>query len=269
MVRNWQIAPHKIKVLPNLFSPSRELLQIPIQKESDNKRIVFFGRLNVLKGLVNATRSMKEILKKYPDWHFRIIGDDGPGPKNNNPMRTWMKNHLVEVESRVEFMDGLAYDKLPAAISDCDIVLLPSLFESFSYTCAEAMAAGKAIVGSKKGGFALRIASCLSFLPVFLEEMLLPAMEELAGLLAKSSFFGFQVLKGLQPVHANNPVDKTCTNRDLSTENRPGRRLSPLPSHREQGALHMHLSGASGCCAKRNDGCAQKMATPTTTTMYS
>ena len=93
-------------------------------------------------------------MKEYPDWHFRIIGDDGPGPKNNNPMRTWMKNHLVEVESRVEFMDGLAYDKLPAAISDCDIVLLPSLFESFSYTCAEAMAAGKAIVGSNNAGMA-------------------------------------------------------------------------------------------------------------------
>ena len=49
-------------------------------------------------------------------------------------------------------MDGMNYDAIPTAIRDTEIVLLPSLFESFSYTCIESMAAGKAIVGSNNGG---------------------------------------------------------------------------------------------------------------------
>ncbi|MEO6134747.1 MAG: glycosyltransferase family 4 protein [Ginsengibacter sp.] len=153
-VKNWQIDPDKITIIPNIFSPSQDLLNIPFIEKAAYHRIVFFGRLNVLKGLVNATKAMKKILTKYPDWQFRVIGDDGPGPNNNISMRDWMKMQLAEVSDRVEFMDGMAYDNLPAAISDCEIVLLPSLFESFSYTCAEAMAAGKAVVGSNNAGMA-------------------------------------------------------------------------------------------------------------------
>ncbi len=154
VIKHWHIAPDKITVIPNIFSPAPDFLKIPVAEKTTYKRIVFFGRLNVLKGLVNATLSMKKILKKYPDWQFRIIGDDGPGPNNNLSMRSWMKVQLKEVENRVEFLDGMVYEELPAAISDCDIVLLPSLFESFSYTCAEAMAAGKAVVGSGNAAMA-------------------------------------------------------------------------------------------------------------------
>ncbi len=59
---------------------------------------------------------------------------------------------LHAVMNRVTFIDGVDYERLPSEITDCEIVLLPSLFESFSYTCAEAMAAGKAVAGSRNGG---------------------------------------------------------------------------------------------------------------------
>lgn len=154
VVNNWEIAPDNITVIPNLFSPSQDFLNIPIQETAIHKRIVFFGRLNVLKGLVNATKAMKEVLREYPDWQFKIIGDDGPGPNNNLSMRAWMKDELKGLENQVDFVDGMDYEELPAAISDSEIVLLPGLFESFSYTCAEAMAAGKAVVGSNNAGMA-------------------------------------------------------------------------------------------------------------------
>lgn len=153
-VSNWDIPANKIIIIPNIFLPSAALVNIPIEKENKYRRIIFFGRLNVLKGLVNATLAMKKILQEYPGWRFRVIGDDGPGPTNKITMRPWMKLKLKEVINRVEFMDGLAYEDLPAAISEGEIVLLPSLFESFSYTCAEAMAAGKAIAGSNNAGMA-------------------------------------------------------------------------------------------------------------------
>src|SRR5690606_13718964 len=78
-VKNWHIPPEKIEVIPNLFSPSAALLNIPLIQGKENKKIIFFGRLNVLKGLVNATFALKKILAEHAEWKFVAIGDDGAG----------------------------------------------------------------------------------------------------------------------------------------------------------------------------------------------
>lgn len=153
VIHNWDIEKEQIEVIPNIFEPSEKLLAIPISENNNTtKRIIFFGRLNVLKGLTIATKALKTILKKNPDWHFRAVGDDCAGPYNGSSMRQWMTDEFKDVLDRVEFIDGVNYEVLPNFLKDTDIVLLPSLFESFSYTCAEAMAAGKAIIGSRNGG---------------------------------------------------------------------------------------------------------------------
>jgi glycogen(starch) synthase len=154
IVKYWKLPGNTISVIPNLFSPPRRLLGLSVDYGTSSRRIVFFGRLNVLKGLVNATVAVKKILREFPDWQFRVIGDDEAGPEPGISMRQWMKRQMRDVLDRVEFIDGLPYDELPAKMADSEIILLPSLFESFSYTCCEAMAAGKAIVGSRSGGMA-------------------------------------------------------------------------------------------------------------------
>lgn len=151
-VRNWNIVPQKITVIPNIFIPPVQLLNIPIVNEYHYKTVLFFGRLNVLKGLVTATKVMRKILLKYPDWKFIVIGDDGNSPNKELTMKQWMINKLQSVNDQVLFYEGYNYEQLPHLIEQSEIVLLPSLFESFSYTCAEAMSAGKVIVGSNIGG---------------------------------------------------------------------------------------------------------------------
>lgn len=148
----WKIAVEKITVISNPFIPSTLFLDLPINKVNEKKEIVFFGRLNVLKGLVNATYAMKQILHEYKDYHWKIIGDDGAGPTIGESMKTWMQHKLGAVNDRVHFLKGQEYENLPGVIADANVVLLPSLFESFSYTCAEAMAAGKVVIGSRRTG---------------------------------------------------------------------------------------------------------------------
>ncbi|MEO8577882.1 MAG: glycosyltransferase family 4 protein [Gemmatimonadales bacterium] len=149
--KHWKLPADSITVIPNKFTPLQGFMEQPIAAE-ENTEIVFFGRLNVLKGLVNATHAMKRILKEHSACRFKVIGDDGPGPDHKVRMRQWMRVQLKPYLARVEFCDGLPYDRLPEAIENASIVLLPSLFESFSYTCAEAMAAGKAVIGSRGTG---------------------------------------------------------------------------------------------------------------------
>lgn len=150
--KHWMISSSAVTVMPNPFAPLSDFLQLPIIGADENIEVVFFGRLNVLKGLVNATYAMKKILKEHSACRFKVIGDDGPGPKHKITMRQWMQAQLKPYLARVKFCDGLPLNLLPEAIRNAGIVLLPSLFESFSYTCAEAMAAGKAVVGSRGTG---------------------------------------------------------------------------------------------------------------------
>lgn len=150
-VKNWHIAEEKITVLPNPFIVPSWLLSLPIH-HTPNNEILFFGRLNVLKGLVNASHAMKQVLKNNPRYNFKVVGDDGPGPTPGSSMKRWMQQEFSEFKRRIFFLEGFTYDKLAEVIATADIVLLPSLFESFSYTCAEAMAAGKAVIGSKETG---------------------------------------------------------------------------------------------------------------------
>lgn len=151
VMEHWQIQENKIAVLPNIFIPPAGLVSNDVKNNEAVNTVLFFGRLNVLKGLVNFTRAVVQFKKKFPGWKICIIGDDGPGPFQQKSMKQWMRNKLEGV-TQIEFLPGMPPNELYQQINAADIVVLPSLFETFSYTCAEAMAAGKAIIGSKEGG---------------------------------------------------------------------------------------------------------------------
>ena len=152
VVKNWHIAPAKIRLLPNVFSPLPALLGLPLAKNDAHKTVLFYGRLNVLKGLVNATFAMKQVLANNPDWSFKIVGDDGPAPDGKGSMKAWIETALAGYHNRISIEPGIKYEDMPAMFEKAGIVLLPSLFESFSYTCLEAMAAGRPVTGSKGTG---------------------------------------------------------------------------------------------------------------------
>ena len=152
-IQHWKIKSNAIQVIANVFVPNKQFIQIPVT-QTPFKKIVFFGRLNVLKGLVNATKAIKKILAIHTSWQFLVIGDDGLGPNGKNSFKEWMLQELHPFNNRVIFKNGINYSDLPNAIAETDIVVLSSLFESFSYTCIEAMAAGKAVVASKQTAMA-------------------------------------------------------------------------------------------------------------------
>ena len=149
---HWNIKDDKIKVVSNPFLVPLQLSDIPITENLDYKTILFFGRLNVLKGLVNFTKAIRKFLKENEDWKVVVIGDDSAGPYSTKSMKQWMICYLGQIQNQVIFFDGMPQKELYEKIKLCEIVVLPSLFETFSYTCVEAMAAGKAVVGSNKGG---------------------------------------------------------------------------------------------------------------------
>ncbi|MFT4802866.1 MAG: glycogen(starch) synthase [Psychroserpens sp.] len=148
--RFWGIDLHNIEIIPNPYLPTKEFLNIPL--ENSSKTITFYGRLNVLKGCVALTYAIKKVLKKHPKWSFKLIGKNETSHIDNLDMKSWMLSELSSFQSNIEILDWIDYQNIPKILSETEICVFPSLFESFSYTCCEAMSAGRAVVGSRNGG---------------------------------------------------------------------------------------------------------------------
>lgn len=147
-VKFWRIAPQRISVVPNPYVPSAALLDVQHSKE--NRQITFMGRLNVLKGIVAFTYAAKKVLKKYPHWTIQFVGNDEASPIAGMSARRWIEEQLAAHSHQISFLGWVEYSQLPHVYAHTDIAVVPSLFESFSYVCAEAMSAGCALVGSRQ-----------------------------------------------------------------------------------------------------------------------
>ncbi|MCF6241609.1 MAG: glycosyltransferase family 4 protein [Bacteroidales bacterium] len=146
----WELKPERIEVIPNPYEPPKELLQL--NSKAEYKQITFIGRLNVLKGIVGLSNALHLVFSKYPDWKICFIGPDEASHIAEMSMKEWIQKKLNKFARNIEFIDWIDNNKLSKYFAETDIVVIPSLFESFSYVCAEAMSAAKAIVGSKIGG---------------------------------------------------------------------------------------------------------------------
>ena len=147
VVTHWAVNPSNIKVLENPFIEN-EIFKTARTNNAE-KAVIFYGRLNVLKGLITATKAMKYILMNNPDWKWIIVGEDGTAADGKSSMKQWMEKQLKMVKRQVIFYETVSHTQLASYLRQVSIVLVPSLFESYSYVTIEAMSAGKAVIGSE------------------------------------------------------------------------------------------------------------------------
>jgi glycogen(starch) synthase len=107
-------------------------------------RVLFVGRLAPQKGV----RALVEAAGLLEDESAQVllVGD---GPERKALER---EAERLGVGRRLHFVGFLAHDRLPAAMSHADLLVLPSLYEELGTVLLEAMQAGLPIVASKTGG---------------------------------------------------------------------------------------------------------------------
>jgi glycosyltransferase involved in cell wall biosynthesis len=148
-----QLAPHRFHVIPNaldtqLFSPRIR------RTEGKELTILFVGRLERAKGIEVLAQAIPRVCQKVPRARFQIIGTDRPRPLNGSHRR-YLEGTLGEyiTSGQVELRGAISQLALLDAYHEADIGVVPSLlYESFSYTCAQAMACGLPVVASRIGG---------------------------------------------------------------------------------------------------------------------
>jgi len=132
----------KIKVTPNHVVLAKSLAQ-PASVVG-TKIILCTGRLSPEKNHVVLIDAFALISDKYPDWNLVIVGRGGETDKLNKKISCFPEN----IRSRIN-MPGVS-DDIPSWLVNAHIFCLPSWWEGFPNSLAEAMAHGLPSIGFKQ-----------------------------------------------------------------------------------------------------------------------
>ena len=151
VARDWGLDTEKMAYYPLSYVPDKALLRVPLQTET--RRVTYYGRLEMRKGVVDLAGAIPLILDACPDAEFRFVGRSLPSPKMGSDMKTFLAQKLARHRA-VEFRDPVPPVEVPALLAETDVCVFPSLWESFGYTCLESMAAGRGVVATDPSGMA-------------------------------------------------------------------------------------------------------------------
>lgn len=134
----------------DLFTPEGKFAL----SETESIRVLFVGRLEERKGIRILIDSIPEILAKFKQVEFCIVGNDTDTAPEGKSMRNYLQSCLADKGAldRVEFISHVPLELMPEYYRSADICVIPSLYDNAPYTCIEALASGKPVIVSSFGG---------------------------------------------------------------------------------------------------------------------
>jgi glycosyltransferase involved in cell wall biosynthesis len=131
------INPKQVFVTHN---PVDTNLFIPPQVKTENKNILFVGRLDNFKGALRCATAFKSLCSEYPDWKFTIVGDGEDMPALREFIQT------SKLDSRIILKGTLIKKEIAQEMQRADFLVFPSRHESFGLVIAEAMSCGLPVI---------------------------------------------------------------------------------------------------------------------------
>jgi glycogen synthase len=143
----------RVPSIPN--PPSVDPDQVEAALGDDGETVLFVGRVNRWKGAHLLMQAVPGVLRRRPRTQFVLAGEVRFMAARGVSMHTYLLG-LVPPEHHhaITFLGRVPHDELDHHYRSAAVCAFPSLFETFGYTCVEAMAFGKAIVASDSGGMA-------------------------------------------------------------------------------------------------------------------
>ena len=124
--------------------------------KSDKKTILYFGRTEYRKGVIQMLEGCKRLWDKGVDFKLKIIGGDTIlVPKGEYIGEMFKTKYAEYIESgNLEMLNSIPHLDLIPHIMSATAVTIPSIYENFPNTCIYSMWLGKPVLVSKDGGMA-------------------------------------------------------------------------------------------------------------------
>ncbi|MBL8089520.1 MAG: glycosyltransferase [Anaerolineales bacterium] len=124
-----------------------------------DRMILFVGRIEPLKGVDTLIQAMSylsdDLRNKENPVHLAIVGGDvhvDPHEMSAEMKRLQKMSDDLCMGSTILFLGKRAQDTLPYYYSAAEVLVMPSLYESFGMVALEAMACGTPVIASEVGG---------------------------------------------------------------------------------------------------------------------
>ncbi len=134
-----------------------ELDKLAATQSSTAFRVATIGNLIAWKGAEFGLRAFAAIQEEHPEAEYWMIGD---GPEQSR-LRELAEG--LGIAGRVRFLGRLPRVQALSKLAGCQVLLLPSLHDSGSCVCTEAMALGKPVICVDRGGPALQVTTETGF----------------------------------------------------------------------------------------------------------
>jgi glycosyltransferase involved in cell wall biosynthesis len=125
----------------------RRALGIPISAVV----IGLLGQVQAIKGHAEFMQAAIQVAERVPDVHFVLVGATPPGEAAQRFAESVQRQARESVFPDRFHFTGFRPD-VPAVMAALDLVAVPSWNEPFGRVAVEAMAAGRAVVGTNAGG---------------------------------------------------------------------------------------------------------------------
>jgi glycosyltransferase involved in cell wall biosynthesis len=140
------VQPARARLVPNGLEPEW-FVATPREKRTDEEiRFLYVGRLAREKGMDNLAAAFEIVAGQMPGARLRVAGD-GPGRE-----KLLSAARRGGWEGRLTLCGRVSREEARELMRASDIFVLPSRFESFSYTLLEAMACGLPCLATDVGG---------------------------------------------------------------------------------------------------------------------
>ena len=135
----------KVAIIPN--GVDLETFNPGAMRRAARRTVLFVGRLSEEKGVFDLLRAVPLVLKKVPDAVFMLVGDDG---ETQACLSRLARN--LKIDSKVSICGPLFGSELVEAYRSAQLLVAPSIYETFGLSILEGMAVGLPIVASCVGG---------------------------------------------------------------------------------------------------------------------
>jgi glycosyltransferase involved in cell wall biosynthesis len=140
-------------------------------RDGDKPKILYVGRISPEKGIHDLIDAFQEVLKQYPQATLDLVGQEAiVSPEflvriSDDPMvkklaSFYPGSYLDKIKSRIplaysdriNFVGGIDQEKILKYYTEADILVNPSLSESFGMSLVEAMACKVPVIATRVGG---------------------------------------------------------------------------------------------------------------------
>jgi glycosyltransferase involved in cell wall biosynthesis len=141
----------EFRIVPNVVDTSLfRMAEVPRppRPASGAKSILFVGLLDAThkKGVPFLLEALAKLAGQRRDWHLDVVGD---GPARDSYVRRAAE---LGISKNIAFHGELPKRAVAEKIRQAAFLVLPSLWETFSVVCAEALCAGVPVLATRSGG---------------------------------------------------------------------------------------------------------------------